>query len=470
MDSPAFPKSDTSSPESLAQPALLAQLAVFANRIHIADVPNVVRREACLNVLDTIGCIASGARLLDSQRLLQAEIARGGPEEATVLGLPKRLPVEVATRVNGYMGDAFELNDLIGGHASIATVTPSIALAESIRASGAELVEAVITGIEVVCRVHGGFYAYQKPFTESAMVQVTVASAVGAAAAACKLLKLDVTHTLNAMAIAGALTSWGPAELVFGDGNSLKPILFGGWPGSIGLIAANYARHGLSASARLLESPIGYYATVATRHDRAVVLDFENWRLAQPRRKLHACCGYMHSAIDAVVRLRARGHLRQAARLRVHMPDYIIPAISGRGLEPTTPNEAQFNIEYCLAHALIDSDVILPEHSMNCVMHLKRPEIAEALSKFDVVADPAYSHYRYCRVEVINSEGRTVDELTNDAPRGSEWNPMSDEELKCKFLRLTADFLDRPAGERYVAQIDRLEFQTNTEWLLRSFI
>ena len=234
----------TTSPE----PALLAQVAQFAHGIRLSAIPETVRRQARLNILDTIGCIASGARLSESQQLLSAEAARRGAHEATVFGSSDRLPIEAATRVNAYMGDVFELNDLIGGHASIATVVPALAMAESLGSTGAELVEAVVAGVEVVCRVHGGFYAHQKPFTETAMVQVTIASAAGAAAAAAKLLKLDEQQTMQAMAIAGALTSWGPAELVFGEGNSLKPILFGGWPGSMGLVGANYARHGITAA------------------------------------------------------------------------------------------------------------------------------------------------------------------------------------------------------------------------------
>jgi hypothetical protein len=39
---------------------------------------------------------------------------------------------------------------------------------------------------QVLCRIHGGFYAHQKPFTETAMVQVTLSSACGAAVAASK--------------------------------------------------------------------------------------------------------------------------------------------------------------------------------------------------------------------------------------------------------------------------------------------
>ncbi|MGE0384150.1 MAG: MmgE/PrpD family protein [Gammaproteobacteria bacterium] len=456
-------------PASAVAPALLDRVAEFSAGIRLQAVPAAVRRQGVLNILDTIGCIASGARLPESQQLLAAERARGGPAEASVLGAGTRLPVEAATRVNAYMGDVFELNDLIGGHASIATVTPALALAQALGAPGARLVEAVIAGVEVVCRVHGGFYAHQKPFTETAMVQVTVASAIGAAAAAAKMHGFDVERTRQALAIAGALASWGPAEMVFGEGNSMKPILFGGWPGAVGLMAANYAGAGLTGAMRLLESPIGYYATVARGYDEKIVLDFDHWRLAEPRRKLHACCGYTHSAIDAVAGLRRAGTLAGGGKVRVHLPAYIFPAVVKNGRAPTTPNEARFNIEYCLAHAAVDADVILPDHSIACEAHLKRPEITAAMGRFEAVVDPAYGHYRHSRVEVMDASGAVIERLANDAPRGSEWNPMTDDEVRAKFRRLAEPIMDGARIDAWLARVDALERAPDCGWLLESF-
>lgn len=453
----------------LGSSTLLTRLAQFAHSICWQNIPPEVRHAAKFNVLDTIGCFVSGADLPETKRLLRAEVDRGGPAEATVVGAGIKLPVEAATRINAYMGDIFELNDLIAGHASIATVTPALALAQARGANGAQLLEAVVTGIEIVCRIHGGFYAHQKPFTETGMVQVTIASAAGAAAAAAKLMGLDERQTLHAMAIAGALTSWGPAELAFGDGNTLKPILFGGCPGSAGLMGANYAVHGLTGSTRLLESPIGYYATVAREFDASVILDFDNWRLAQPRRKLHACCGYTHSAIDAVARLRRENLLTDDHRLRVFMPAYTIPAVSKKGQPPATGNEARFNIEYLLAHAMVDTDVILPEHSNNCTRHMERPEIADALARVETQVEADFGHYRFCRIEVLDRSGGVIHRVENDAPRGTEWNPMTDGEVRGKFCRLTDSYLNGSAADDYLAKLDTLETASRCDWLLETF-
>lgn len=448
---------------------LLTRVAEFAANIRYESVPDEVRKQAKLNVLDTIGCIVSGVTLPESKMLLAAELAMGGKGESTVPGSREKVSMRAAARVNGYMGDIFELNDLIGGHASIATVTPALALAESIGATPRQMLEASITGIEVVCRVHGGFYAHQKPFTETGMAQVGIANAMGAAATAGKLLGFDAAKMQESMAVAGALAGWCPAEVVFGDGSYVKPMLFGAWPGSVGLMAAYYAGEGITGAPRLLESNIGYYATVARGISHDVVLNFKEWRLAQPRRKLHACCGYTHSAIDLMAKLRRAGvALKDAQEIRVHVPAYIVPAVS-KDWAPTTGNEARFNLQYCLAHAAVDTDVILPEHSMDCERHVQRPEIEAMRKKFNVVVDPAYNHYRYSTVEVIDAAGKVVVQEKYDAPRGSEWNPMTDDEVRAKFSRLAGPLMGAERIAQYLQRFEGIESESKVDWLLGSF-
>jgi hypothetical protein len=58
-------------------PSLLGSQPILCG-IRYDQIPEEVKRQAHLNILDTIACIASGARLEDSQRLLRAESARGG--------------------------------------------------------------------------------------------------------------------------------------------------------------------------------------------------------------------------------------------------------------------------------------------------------------------------------------------------------------------------------------------------------
>lgn len=448
---------------------LLAQLARFAAGIRLEQVPKRVTQQAKLCILDTVGCIVAGSGIEEAQLLLASERGRNSLPEASVLCANTKLSTEAATRVNGFMGDILELNDIIAGHASIGNVTAALALAEARQVSGAQLLQAVITGIEVTARVYFCFYPSMKPYTQVGMATVGFPSTLGVAAGAAKLLGLDEERTRHAMEIAGALAGWCPAEVIFGQGGSIKPMLFGAWPGSVGLMAAQYAEDGLSGPPRLLESEIGYYVTVARGSEPRAVLDTETWHLATPRRKLHACCGYLHSALDALATMRREGaRFQDAAEIRVGMPGYVVPAVSKSGV-PVSANEARFHAQYCLAVAANGADVIAPDHSVNFRTFIDRPEIASMMGKIRIAADPGLSHYYECSVSLLDHSGALVRRRDYTAPKGSPANPMSDDEVRAKFRRLVSHRLDPGKTEDYLKKFQTLEQDRDWSWLVKAF-
>src|SRR6185369_17289150 len=127
----------------------------------------------------------------DATLMLAAERATAGAGEAAVFGTNIRLPAEAAARTNGYLGDIFELNDLIGGHASIGVVSAALALAEVLGSSGAELMKATIAGIETTARAHAGLRDTIRPYAEIGTAYIGFINTLGAGAAAASLLHLD---------------------------------------------------------------------------------------------------------------------------------------------------------------------------------------------------------------------------------------------------------------------------------------
>jgi 2-methylcitrate dehydratase PrpD len=366
--------------------------------------------------------------------LAAESITVDGP--STVIGARRRLPVAAAARVNGYMGDIFETNDLIGGHASIGVVSAALALAEEVRSTGLELLQSVICGIEITARLYNCFYPQLKGYEECGMVSVGVPSAVGAAAAASRLRRFSRAETREALAIAAALAGWCPAEVIFGEGGTVKPMLFGAWPAATGLIAAGYAFAGLSGPQRIMESGIGYFATIARGHDRSAIQP-AIWALEQPRRKLHACCGYVHSALDAMIALRheAPDLLRDAVEIEVELPPYILPAVV-KTRDPVSPNDARFHLGFCMAIAACGSDTIAPHHSEHFAAQMSRPEIVNTIRLIGVISSRRFSHYHQARVRVVAPDG-TAREAIVTAPKGSPLNPMSTAEVISKFDALT---------------------------------
>lgn len=450
-------------------PDLTDELASYASSIRLADAPEVVRRQATLCILDTIGCSVAGSRVDDWKPLMAAESEDSEKPLATVIGSGRRLSVEAAARVNAYMGDVFELNDLIGGHGSIGNVTALVALAESLGASGARLVESVIVGLEVTARIYYGYYPAMKPYDEVGMNPVVFPSSYGVAAGAARLLGLDERQTAHAMGIAGTLAGWCPAEVVFGDGGTVKPMLFGACPATSGLAGAKYARAGMTGPRQLLEGPRGYFVTAAREMFPQAVRDRKTWHLAAPRRKYHAACGYIHSPIDVVAALRRDGvPLDQAGEIRVGVTELTIPGVS-KSRPPASGNEARFHLEYCVALAALGEDVILPEHSIAFDVQMARPEVRAMMKKIRVVADAAQKHYHHCAVAVVDAQGRELARREGRGPKGSPQNPMSDDEVVGKFRRLVNHRLSGAALDEYVDKALELEAQTQWRWLVSAF-
>jgi 2-methylcitrate dehydratase PrpD len=111
------------------------RMGEFTHSLRLDAVPADVRRQAALSLLDTIGCIVAGSETSDAGALLAAEGA-DAEGQSTVVGHARRLSPRAPARCNGYLGDIFELNDLTGGDASIATVAAAMTAAEISDASG----------------------------------------------------------------------------------------------------------------------------------------------------------------------------------------------------------------------------------------------------------------------------------------------------------------------------------------------
>jgi 2-methylcitrate dehydratase PrpD len=455
--------------DSSANGTLIEALADYACAIRLGDVPEQVRTQTGLCILDTIGCVVSGELGGDWTPILDVERMRSDRAEARVIGQNLRLSIEAAARVNAYLGDIFELNDLIGGHASIGVVIALVALAEARGLSGADLMTAVLVGNEVTARVYAGYYPAIKPYTDVAMCPVSFPSALGVAAGAARLLGLDEVSTAHAMAIAGGLASWCPSEVIYGGGGTFKPMLHGSCPAEDGLRAAFYAQAGMTGPLKLLESEIGYFSTAATRSFPESVRDTTTWYVGMPRRKRHACCGYIHSTLDVLGQLRQSGvALTKASAIRIEVPPYILPGVV-KHEPPTAPNVARFHLQYCASLVICGADVIKPQHSLELEKNLSRGDVVEAMRRITIVPNAALTHYHQCNVVLSDANGAELARAEGRGPRGSPQNPMTDSEVIAKFRELTAHRLSYAAADDYLARIERLERATECSWLTGAF-
>ena len=114
--------------------------------------PGEVVGRAKLLVLDQLGVQLLGARLPHVQAVRQLAARSGGRSEATAVDSSELVSASQAAWVSGTLGHSAAFDDahLAAWHTSSAVVPAVIALAEREDRTGAELLAAVVAGVQVM--------------------------------------------------------------------------------------------------------------------------------------------------------------------------------------------------------------------------------------------------------------------------------------------------------------------------------
>jgi 2-methylcitrate dehydratase PrpD len=164
--------------------------------------PDVVERAKwCL--LDCLAVMAYGARQPEVDVYLGRAIACGGLQEARIMPTGHALPMQEAAACNAFLIHAKEIddNDFRGGYRpSCVAVAPALAVADWQRSSGRDLLLAT----SIAYTLTGRLAAMAPNMQNYGFMPSAIFGAVGGAAAASRLMKLDADQTASAIGLATA--------------------------------------------------------------------------------------------------------------------------------------------------------------------------------------------------------------------------------------------------------------------------
>ena len=283
---------------------LTRALAESAARIEWKELPDPVRELGRQCLLDYLGCAVAGVRDPLVEILVDEMAEAGGSPQASVVAHNLRLPVLAAALVNGAAGHALDFDDVniaMPGHPSVAILPGLLALAESRRSSGQEVLTAFVAGYETACRIGAALSPghYALGFHSTATI-----GALGAAAACARLLQLTREQTATALGIAGTQA----AGLKSQFGTMCKPF-HAGKAAQNGLLAARLAARGFSSRTDLIECVQGFAATYGPDFspEAALATPDEGFHILANLFKYHAACYFTHAPIECARELR-RAH------------------------------------------------------------------------------------------------------------------------------------------------------------------
>ncbi|MCB1512427.1 MAG: MmgE/PrpD family protein [Hyphomicrobiaceae bacterium] len=252
-------------------------------------------------LLDWIG-VTLAARDEPLVAILCEELA-GESAPCTVIGQGKRANLLDAALINGSASHALDYDDVgraVHGHPSVPVFPALLALAEVMDVSGRALLDAFVAGVEVESAI--GDMTVDSHYAQGFHATGTL-GAIGAAAAAAKLLGLDAEATARALSIAASQS----AGLKCNFGTMVKPF-HAGKAAANGLLAARLAARGFTASHNGLEGPQGFADVLSPRFVSGPIRPNAEapFHVEKILFKFHASCYSTHATIEALKDLRSK--------------------------------------------------------------------------------------------------------------------------------------------------------------------
>jgi 2-methylcitrate dehydratase PrpD len=438
-------------------------LASRVERIGTTRLPAEVVATAKACVLDVIGCGLAGAAHPAVASLRAAADPRPAPRGhpgASVWGSRLRTGTATAALLNGTMSHVVNADDAHKesmGHPGTVVVPAALAVGETLGASGAALLGAVVAGYECLLRIGLGIGIASH--RDRGWYSTSTLGPFGAAAAAAKLLGFDSGGMAAALGHAGAQAAglW-----AFSADGSLGSVVSAGRAAESGVLAALLVRSGLAGPTQILEAADGGFlrAMSGESDPERILADRERFMIMDVSLKPYPSSRTTHAAIDACLAIRARlagrpGWLERLSRVTIHT--YAVAKRQADIPAPPTAWMASLSLQYTAAVALLEGAVGLEHFTPR---HLESAAIRALMDKVSVVVDEdlsaAFPGRWSCRVEVIGTDG-THESEGIDSAHGDPRNPMSAAAVRQKFHALTDGVLGRAAGERICAYVDRLE-------------
>ena len=436
-----------------------AKLAKFVTDLDYTDIPPKALLTAKVAVRDCLGVALAGSQEEDAK--ICGEIARqeNATEESTVIGQRFKTSALQAAFANGTAAHAldFDHSFTLMGQPTAPIIPAAFALGESLGANGRQLTEAYVAGYEVTAKL---VHSLRESAHEGWHAPSTLGS-FGAAAACAKLLGLHAAQIEMALGITASMAS----GVVANFGTMTKP-LHVGLGARNGVLAAKLARGGYTANAKAIESGFGFYQVLhqgTTIDEKAIDELGQSYALLSDglRIKPYPCGGLTHQVIDAVLEFRAKHGLtaEMIEGIDVDVVKHTFERIVFR--VPQTGIQGKFCMPYLVARAIIDGEVGLDIFTDSAVRDQNVLKFAERVQmRLDSNLKKTNAAGRPCRVTIRLKGGQSYSREAQHAKGGPEF-PMTEDELKAKFLRCARHAIDEKAAERALADIERLETLTD---------
>ena len=419
---------------------LTREVACFVIDTTFDELPQDLLDLSRKSLLDGLGLALSGS-VAESGHLVQEYLlSQNLSGDTTVIGTSLRMPERFAAFANGVgvHADDYDDTQLAVGkdrvyglltHPTAPCLPAALAIAETGDFSGRDLLLAYNLGVEVEAKISEAMSPrhYQHGFHSTATCGV-----FASASAVSKLYALDEETTLRALAIAASQA----AGLRENFGTMTKPF-HAGRAAEAGVVAADFARAGWTATDKILESPRGFFQAHGGGYSLEALHDKlgNPWTFVEPgiSIKPNPSGSLTHPGMTKMLELILKYDIKpeDVASVDVgtnhNMPNALIHH------RPTDELQAKFSMEFCMTILLLERRGALPEFTDEVV---NREDVQELIGRVNFGVHPEAEAAGYDKmttiIDINLNDGRTISGRANFG-KGSPANPMTYDEVADKF-------------------------------------
>ena len=439
---------------------ITSRIGEYVTDLGIEDFPVEAVEAAKGAIIDCFACMLAGSREDLAEILCRYVAAESAAPVASVVGRGFRTSAANAALVNGAMAHALDYDDITQitkTHPTAVLLPAALAAAEELGRSSRELVLGYMTGFEVACAV--GESLSEAYYDDLGWHPTGPLGAVGAAAAASKIMGLDAERTAMAISLAASQAS----GLRQNFGTMTKPF-HAGDAARAGVASARLVRAGFTASMDALEGRFGFIRAFSGGegfNTSGVVekLTSKCYLVESGIEvKKYPCCGSAHLALDATFSLLSQGDIDPGAVERIEVMVDFDPPRSLIHSRPTSSLEGKFSMQYCLAAALLDRRVGLQSFSDEQVL---RPEAQALIPRIDMQriagneGKPSWTE-GYHEVDVYLKDGAVLRQEAHRASSGALRGVTMDD-IREKFQDCALQCLPDATAAELLSCLDWLE-------------
>lgn len=406
--------------------------------------PTEVQHQSKRCLLDALGALIGGTAAPVSKLMTQVAHEQFGGDAATILVDGSRTSLIGAALANGFAANALDIDDgfrLVKGHPGTCILPVILAAGERADPAGAEFLTAFVIGYETAIRAGLILHSTHRTYHCSGSW-----GALGGAAAGGRLLGLDPDALRHAMGAAEYHAPFAPMMKGIAVPAMVKDAI--GWGCMAAMSAVLMAEKGFTGVQPLFDDgPEPAWIDSLGREYMFLNLYF----------KPYSACRWAQPAVEGVLKIQRENGLSPPDIAAIKIKTFTEAAALSRAY-PANTEEAQYNMAFPIAAALLDGEV---GPAQTLPPRLFDADIRSLMDRIDVTPADRFNREFPARalaeVVIETADGRSIKSGVMSAKWDAASGLPTDAEREAKFLWLVEPILGEEKATKIAGMVWNFE-------------